>query len=243
MKASGKNIVITGGTSGIGYELVRALQSDNRVFVIASNEARLARLSSEFPSIETCRADLSDPADVESAAERALDCFSTIDILINNAAVQHTPTLLDDAFDVQTIGPEIGVNFTAVCTLTALLLPAMMHGGEAAVVNVNSALGLMPKTRSAVYCATKAAVNVFSQSLRYQLEGTNVRVMQAFMPLVDTQMTNGRGDGKISPSEAARALLDGVDRDIEENDIGKVKIVRLLIRFAPPLARRILRAA
>ena len=180
---------------------------------------------------------------MEAAARSARGHFDRIDLLVNNAAIQYTPRFVDDDFEFATIEREISVNFTAVCALTALLLPALNHGGEAAIVNVNSGLGLVPKTSSAVYCATKAAVNVFSQSLRYQLENTDVQVLQAFVPLVDTAMTKGRGAHKLSPADAAHAVLRGVERGIEDNDIGKIRLLRSLLRFAPGIARRIMKAA
>jgi uncharacterized oxidoreductase len=243
MNLQQKNIVITGATSGIGYEVAKRLHANNAVLVIARDRDKLDRLEAEFPGILTCQADLSIRADVESAARTALERLGTVDLLINNAAVQHTPALTDKAFLYETIQQEIAVNLGAVCALTALLLPALLKSPEAAILNVNSGLALMPKTESAVYCATKAAVNSFSQSLRYQLEGTSVKVMQAFMPLVDTNMTSGRGVGKLDAAQAADALIRGIEQDIEEHDIGKIRILRRLIRFAPGVARRIMRAA
>jgi len=238
-----KNIVITGGTSGIGREVVKRLYSENRILVIARNRERLAQLAEEFPGIFTCQADLSNLTEVEAAAKVVRDQFDSLDLLINNAAIQNTPTFIDPGFSYASIQQEITVNFTAPCTLIYLLLPALMHRQQAAIVNVNSGLGLMPKTGSAVYCATKGAVNIFSQSLRYQLETTNVKVMQVFMPLVNTQMTAGRGTGKLSAGEAAEAMIDGIVKDIEEHDIGKIKALRRMIRLAPGTARRIMKKA
>lgn len=238
-----RNIVITGGTTGIGLELVRQLHKENRLLVIASNEERLEQLTREFPSVMTCRANLAQLSDVEAAAGAARRDFDRIDVLINNAAVQYTPTFIEEDFDYASIQREVTVNFTAVCALISLLLPLLIHDQEAAIVNVNSGLGLMPKKNSAVYCATKAAVNVFSQSLRHQLEDTNVRVLQSFVPLVDTAMTTGRGTDKLSPAEAASAMLRGIELDIEDNDIGKIRTLRSLIRFAPGIARKIMKAA
>jgi len=243
MKLTQKNIVITGGTSGIGYELVKRLQSDNRVLVIAGNRDRLEGLARDFPGLLTCCADLSQTQDVERAAGDVVGQFGKVDLLINNAALQTCPGFLDTDFDSQSIAREIGVNLTAVCLLTARLLPALLGHRPAAIVNVNSGLALMPKSASAVYCATKAAVNSFSQSLRYQLEQTNVRVMQAFMPLVDTPMTAGRGSGKMTAGDAAAAMLRGIESDVEEHDIGKIATLRLLIRLAPGIARRVMKAA
>lgn len=243
MKLEQRNIVITGGTSGIGRELVRALHRDNNVAVIARSTERLERLQREFPGLAVVPADLGRRKDLEAAATSVRERFEKVDLLINNAAVQYEPTFLDDRFDYESIHEEIAINFTAVCALTSLLLPALAHERPAAILNVNSGLSLMPKTSSAVYCATKAAVNVFSQSLRYQLESTNVRVMQAFVPLVDTGMTAGRGDDKLSSEEAANAILAGIGSDIEEHDIGKIRLLRKLIRFAPGIARKIMRRA
>jgi uncharacterized oxidoreductase len=243
MNLERRNIVITGGTSGIGRELVRMLHADNSVFVIARSADRLAGLASEFPGIATRCADLARIDEVEAAAGEVRGHFGRIDVLINNAAIQHTPTFIDEHFEYASIQREIAVNLTAVCALTALLLPALNHDRQSAIVNVNSGLGLVPKKNSAVYCATKAAVNTFSQSLRHQLEDTNVRVLQAFMPLVDTTMTAGRGAGKLTPAEAASAMLRGVELDIEDHDIGKIRMLRSLVRFAPGIARKIMKAA
>ncbi len=238
-----RNTVLTGGTSGIGRELVRLLHPDNQVLVVARSKTRLDELSDSFPGISTCYADLAQPTGVEAAAAAACSGFDSLDLIINNAAVQFTPTFIDPDFSYPSIQQEIAVNLTAVCGLTALLLPQLNSGHEAAILNVNSGLALVPKTQSAVYCATKAAVNNFSQALRNQLEDTHVKVFQAFMPLVDTPMTEGRGTGKLSAAEAARAMLRGVERGVEDNDIGKVRVLRLLSRFAPGMARKIMKRA
>ena len=243
MNLKQRNIIVTGGTTGIGLELVRQLHAENNLFVIASNAQRLEQLTHEFPNVITFRADLAQLSEVEAAAATACRYFGRIDVLINNAAIQYTPTFVEENFEYASIHREVTVNFTAVCALTSLLLPSLTHDQVAAIVNVNSGLGLMPKKSSAVYCATKAAVNVFSQSLRYQLENTNVRVLQSFMPLVDTAMTTGRGNDKLSPAQAASAMLRGVELEIEDNDIGKIRVLRSLVRFAPAIARKIMKAA
>lgn len=241
MELKGKNIVITGGTSGIGYEMVKRLHSDNTLIVAASDINRLGQLGEDFKGILTCQADLASPAAIESISEAVSENFGQLDVLINNAAVQYTPAFLDADFSHESIEREIAINFTAVCCLTSRLLPRLLGSQPAAIVNVNSGLALAPKTSSAVYCATKGAMNLFSQSLGYQLADTNVSVLQAFLPLVDTGMTEGRGNGKMSAPEAAERLIDGIERDIKNHDIGKVKILRLLLAVAPWLARRIMR--
>ncbi len=241
MKLHQKTIVITGGTSGIGYEIVRQLHESNTLIVIARNAEKLSHLKKTFPAIQTCPADLSKRTDIEAAANNILKQHKAIDVLINNAAVQYTPTFLSDDFSYESIAQEITLNFTAVCSLCYLLLPALRHEKPAAIVNVSSGLALMPKTTSAVYCATKGAINIFSQSLRYQLEDTNINVLQAILPLVDTPMTEGRGAGKITAEKAAKQIIHGIKHNIEDHDIGKVKLLRLLMRLAPNVARNIMK--
>lgn len=122
-----------------------------------------------------------------------------------------------------------------------MLLPLLLKESTSIILNINSGLALTPKASSAIYCATKAALNTFSISLRYQLETTNVKVFQAFLPLVDTIMTKGRGKGKISSEYAAAKLIKGIEKEIISNDIGKIKILRFLLRFWPKLAYKILK--
>lgn len=241
MKCENKRIVITGGTSGIGYRMVERLHPGNQVIVIARDEKKLFELSRQCKGIITYRADLSQPTDVETVATEISKRFGTIDILINNAGIQHTPRFTDKDFQYSSISKEIAVNLTSICCLTYLMLPAMLHEDRAVILNVNSGLALAPKTSSAVYCATKGALNIFTQSLRYQLEQSNISVQQVFPELVDTPMTEGRGAKKMAADEAARRIIDGIERDIPDHYIGKVRLLRLLLRLIPSVAKRIMK--
>ena len=240
----GKTVVLTGGTSGIGLEMVRLLTPRCTLLVLSRPGPRLDALRERYPDVHTLPVDLSDPRQVETVADSILDRFPEVDALIHNAAVQRTPRFLDDDFAYEAMVPEIHLNLTAVCSLSYLLLPALIQDGRQTVIaNINSGLALAPKTDSAVYCATKAAMDSFSRSLGYQLEATNVRVCQAFLPLVDTPMTAGRGSGKISAEQAARDILRGVESGRARIDIGKVKLLRFLLAVAPGLARSIMKGS
>lgn len=241
MKLRNKRIVLTGGTSGVGYEMAKYLYQDNEVLVISRDKQKLRNLARELEGIKIYQADLSMPRDVETIAYAIMNDFESIDVLINNAAVQYTPAFTSDAFDYGSISLEMSLNFTSVCCLTSLLLPVLTHENKAVILNINSGLALVPKTSSAVYCASKAALNSFSQSLRYQLEDSNICVQQAFLELVDTAMTEGRGNNKMSAEEAAALTIKGVEHNIQEHDIGRVKLLRLLLRIAPSIARRIMK--
>lgn len=244
MHCKNKRIVITGGTSGIGYELTRQLHAANELIVISRSTKKLKKSSREFAGIVTYQADLSNLAEVDKVAHTITKYFKSIDVLINNAAVQYTPTILDDDFSVESISHEITLNFTSICRLTYRLLPALLHDDlddEAVILNVNSGLALSPKTSSAIYCATKSALNTFSQAIRYQLESSNIKVHQAFLELVDTNMTVGRGKNKMSAELAATKIIHGIECNIQEHDIGKVKLLRLLLRLAPSITQKIMK--
>ncbi len=241
MKLNNKRILITGGTSGIGYELVKHLHEQNQVIVIARHVHKLDELARQFTGIMTYQADLSKMEDINNAADAITADVASIDVLINNAAVQYTPTFLDEQFDYDSISHEIAINFTSICALTYRLLPLLLRQDDAVILNVNSGLALAPKTSSAIYCATKSALNSFTQSLGYQLEATGVQVQQVFLGLVDTAMTKGRGDNKMLAPEAARRIVGGVERGLKEHYLGKVYWLQILLRLMPSVARNIMR--
>jgi uncharacterized oxidoreductase len=243
MKLVDKTIVLTGGSSGIGLELARVLAKRNRLIVLASRPDLDARMREVNPSIHAVGCDLAQGPDIAAAVRTLLATYQHIDILINNAAVQFLPRFTDEGFDAASIEREIGINLTAPCCLIAGLLPALLKPDRSFIMNVNSGLALAPKTSSAVYCASKAALAAFSLSLGYQLETTNVRVLQAFLPLVDTPMTKGRGAGKLSPLEAAEGILEGLARERPVTDLGKVRWLRLLLRLAPSFAHALMKKA
>ncbi len=243
MNVTGKHIVITGGTSGIGLDLIKQLYENNDISVIARPSTGLEQLRSDFGKVSVFEADLSDLKAVENAADMIVKTEKGLDILINNAAVQYTPHFLDDDFRLELIKREIDINFTSICILIYLLLPSFLKSTPSIILNVNSGLALAPKTSSAVYCATKGALNIFSQSLRYQLENTNIAVRQVFLPLVDTAMTEGRGSGKLSAEYAASEIIKALSVSGSAVDIGKVKLLRILQRVSPTLASKIMKAA
>ncbi len=242
MKFHNKRIVITGGTSGIGLELAKRLAKDNHIIVISRKGQLPKELLADHYSVQLYHANLANKIELESVVDHIRRQFASIDVLINNAAIQCTPEFLSDNFNYDCIQTEIDVNFTAVCHLSYLFLPMLMEADSAQIVNVNSGLAIAPKRGSAVYCATKSALDSFSKSLSYQLESTNVEVRQVFLPLVKTAMTEGRGTGKLQASDVANRIVCSAVRKISIIDIGKVRLLRLINYIAPPLARRIMKA-
>lgn len=243
MLNSPRTILITGGTSGIGASLVRQLNDQgHHIVTIARDTAKLEHLTNQYPGLHGYPCDLASRQQVEELCTKILEKHADISVVINNAGVQYTPTFLDTGFHFDAIEHETRINFLAPVWLSCLLLPALINQDRTcAIVNISSGLALAPKTSSAVYCATKAAIHSFSQSLRYQLDGSNVRVMEVILPLVDTPMTAGRGQRKLPPDEAASRIMRGIQSGKDEIYVGIARVLPLLMRVSPSIAKTLLR--
>ncbi|EFM08596.1 short-chain dehydrogenase/reductase SDR [Paenibacillus curdlanolyticus YK9] len=244
MKLAGHTILITGGASGIGLALTEAFaQRGNRVIVVGRDERKLNQLTERLPDTAAIVCDLGVEQQVDELVARLAADFPELNVLINNAGIQHIDDWTTDSAACLSprIAREIAVNLTTPAQLTAKLLPLLSRHEEAAVVNVSSGLGLVPKQSAPIYCATKAAIHSFSIALRYQLEPTSVRVFEIIPPVVDTEMTRGRGRGKITPEALAASFMRSWQRNRYEVPIGKVKLLKALNRLVPALAANILR--
>lgn len=245
MKIANKAVLITGGTSGIGYELVKQLAPTNdSIVVISRNPVKLQALREAFKNVITYECSISDDTALEKTIRNIVNNHPDISVVFNNAGIQETPTFLDKTFSYDSIDREISVNFAAPVKICALMLGHMVAiDAPSAFVNISSGLALFPKKSSAVYCATKAAIHSFSKSLRYQLEGTPVAVHEAIMPLVDTPMTEGRGKGKMKAEDAAEAIIKGIEDGRHEIYVGKARMMPFLSRVSPSLMAKIMKPA
>lgn len=240
MKLESKTIVLTGPSSGVGLELLRQLGHDN-IIIGLSRHAPPTEVVSRAKDYRHITTDLADSANVAAALAEIHQCQpASLDGLINCAAVQFTPRFIDDDFDPARIAREIAINLTSPIELIAGLLDPLSCGAAPFIMNINSGLGLVPKHESAVYCATKAGLDNFTRGLRPQLASVGIMVQQAFLPLVDTPMTEGRGNAKLSPSDVAGRIIRAIERRRLDTDIGKVKLLRKINRLSPALAHRIM---
>ena len=248
MNAAAHNVLVTGGSSGIGLAIAAAfLERGSRVAVCARNPGTLAATAAVYPALHTWPCDLRHEEELRRLVSRAEEEFGGLSVLVNNAGIQLNYDFTREAPEatLEHIDAEVGTNLTALAKLTALFIPLLKQADDAAIVNVSSGLALVPKRSAPIYCATKAAVHSFSKSLRWQMEdsGLPIRVFELLPPMVDTAMTEGRGKGKIPPEQVASALLAGMRRDQGEIRVGKVRMLAPLSRFFPRLAERILRDA
>jgi uncharacterized oxidoreductase len=234
-------VLITGTTSGVGAYLAAQLRAAGHRIIAVS---RRAEADPGDPGITAYRCDLSDPLATEALFTRIAADHPDITVVINNAGPQLGARLDDPALDAAALQQEVAINLLAPAIIARAFLPAMLRCDQScAIVNVSSGLAFHPKTTTALYCASKAALHSLSQSLRYQAEGSRLRVIEAILPLVDTPMTAGRGSGKLSAEAAAAAIIAGIRAGQDEVYIGKAGLLAVLNRIAPAIPRRILKGS
>ena len=234
--------LVTGGTRGIGLQLVKQLLAKGaKVTATGTSEQTLAQARMQLPEANWLKLNQADAISrqelVESLPTKGLR------LVIHNAGIQQIRdwTLADSPVNFDT-EQEMLVNFVGPVELTRLLMPKLAQEPQAKLVFVSSGLALAPKSSSPVYCASKAALRSFAKSLRAQIKqaGWAIQVHEALPPLVDTDMTLGRGKGKISATTAATQILDGVVKGHAEIDVGATALLRFILRLSPTLGERIM---
>ncbi len=237
MQVNGKTALVTGGTDGIGLEIARLLKAKGAVVIVCGRrDEPLAKAQTE--GMEAIKADLSNAAGCGALVATWGD--RPLDILVNNAGMSGNfgP---GEPLDLALTDQAIFLNLNAPMHLIGHLLPAMLTRPEAAIVNVTSGLAIAPRAGGPVYCATKAGLRSFTQSLRHNLRSSNVHVIEALPPVVDTAMTRGRvGGSKMSPDECAAQIVDAIESNKAEANVGIVKLLQIVHSISPALARRIM---
>lgn len=220
MRISGNTFLITGGATGIGFALAqRFIASGNTVIACGRRKTALKEAASRLPGLVTRPCDVTSDSDREKLVEWLLNEFSGLNVLINNAGVQHSGGFSGKVGDPEKIEAEIATNLTAPILLTALLLPHLQKQSDSTIINVTSGLAFCPIAFMPVYCATKAAFHSYTISLRRQLRDSGIRVVEFIPPMVDTELNSaGRRDRSRPPhmmspedfaSEAIRRLSAG----------------------------------
>ncbi|MBZ0277211.1 MAG: SDR family NAD(P)-dependent oxidoreductase [Anaerolineae bacterium] len=238
MRTINHTVLITGGTRGIGLALAKRFwEAGNRVIITGRNPDTLANAQAELPGAEAILADMTNPLNLKNLHTS----YPDVSVLINNAAVQYNYALTESEAAWERVTTEIHTNFVGLVQLTALYLPGLQAQPESAIVNFSSGLGFVPKQSAPVYCATKSAVHTFSLSLRWQLEQTGIKVFEVIPALVDTDMTVGRGENKITTKQLVDEFWANFEKDRHQIAIGRTRMLLMLDRVFPSIAQRIMR--
>ncbi|RRR41888.1 SDR family NAD(P)-dependent oxidoreductase [Mycolicibacter terrae] len=187
MHWTGNTILVTGGGTGIGRGLAESLHRlGNQVVVAGRRREPLRAVVDANPGIGQLPLDQGDPGDVRRFAAELADRYPSLNVVINNAAVMRVEDLT--AGDVAAAEAVVATNLLGPIRLTAAVLPALLAQPHAAIINVTSALAFVPKAITPAYCATKAALHSYTESLRFQLRNTPVEVIEIVPPRVQTDM-------------------------------------------------------
>ena len=238
MQLSGKTALVTGGTDGIGAQLIRQLR-DKGVTVITSGRNPERCAAARADGFEVIECDLGTLAGVDALVQAVAG--RTLDILVNNAGTSADHDFRKEAQpDLRTADAGIFLNLNAPIHLITALMPMLRSRPEAMVVNVTSGLAIAPRAGGPVYCATKAALRSYTQALRQQLKGSTVHVLEALPPVVETKMTAGRDNRKMPAAECARQFVVAMERNADEANVGMVKLLQVVHSISPKLARSIM---
>lgn len=237
MRMIGNAVLITGGATGIGLALARALvERGNDVVICGRRRERVDAALAAVHGLRGMACDIARDDDITSLLDFTKRTCGRIDILINNAAVQMQTDIMSGAQGFRALDEEVRINLVAPAKLSMAALPFLLTRPAALIVNLCSLLAIMPKPNALGYCASKAGLHGFSRALRLQLRGTPVRVVVLFPPLVDTPMTAGRGHNKMSAEDFATAALGQLEAGHDEVRIGQAATILALHSISPALA-------
>ncbi len=228
-------VLVTGAGSGIGAGIAARFSARGvRVVAAGRDRARLEAVAARCPGTSVVVMDVADPESVTRGMAQVAAEHGRLTTLVNNAGIQR---LLDFSAaqppGPAEIAPEIATNLTGLVTVTAAALPLLRAAARSRVVHVGSGLGFVPYAKVPVYSATKAAVHSFTLSLRHQLAGSTVQVVELVAPVVDTPLHRDLP----SPPPRAMPLEDFLDRAMRGLDAGRDEIAIGLGRVSQVGAR------
>ena len=228
MNVTNNTILITGGGSGIGLEIAKALSPANKIVIVGRNKEKLDVAAKDLENVFTIQADITNETDIDRLYEEVKTTFGNINILINNAGNAYVYNLANDGDIYSKAVAEFTTNYFAPIRLTDKFLPLLKQQNEAAIVNVSSIVGLVPGSHLPTYSDSKAALHSHTRLLRYELaKDTNVKVFELMPPLVATDFSaeiGGKENG-IPASDVANDLVKALREDIYEIRVGNTGLI------------------
>jgi len=241
MRLTGRTILITGGSAGIGLAFARKfLELGNEVIITGRRQAVLDAVKAQHPRLHTIQSDIADPEQIATLAARLKWDFPKLDLLMNNAGVGIAKNLKTPVDDLAGLLTEMDVNVGGVIRTTSALID-ILTANQGTVINVSSALAFVPVPAMPVYSATKAAVHSYTQSLRFQLEDTGVEVIELMPPAVRTDMTSDfdeAGISTITTDELVKQTIAALRAGKREIRPGQSNLLAFMRRLAPSFINR-----
>jgi uncharacterized oxidoreductase len=242
MKLTGRTILITGGSAGIGLAFaLKFLELGNEVIVTGRRQSVLDQVKAKYPKLHTIQSDVADPAQIAALAARVKSDFPKLDVLMNNAGIMLYKNLKAPAADLGGLMAEMNVNVGGVITTTSAFID-ILRANKGTVINTSSALAFVPLPSAPIYSATKAAIHSYTQSLRFQLEETAVEVIELMPPVVKTdlaaELAEGGSVAVITTDELVKQSFAALKAGAVEIRPGQSKQLAFMRRFAPDFINR-----
>jgi len=189
MNTTGNTTLITGGGSGIGRGLAEAFHKlGNHVIIAGRRKQALDETVAANPGMSSAVLDIENAASIRAFAAKLIADFPALNAVIHNAGIMRPENLLAQPETLTDAEAIITTNLLGPIRLTAALLPHLQKQPHAAILTVTSGLAFIPMAMTPTYNATKAAIHSYTQALRYQLQSTNVQVIELVPPYVQTEL-------------------------------------------------------
>ena len=242
--------MITGASSGIGYELARVFaENDFDLLINAEDDLSGARqaLATEGTIVETAQADLSKPGGVKKLYEQIQKTGRPVDALVLNAGIGEGGDFTRDT-DLEQELEVIDLNVRSTVHLSKLVLPDMVRRGEGRILLTSSIASTIPGTFQAVYNASKSFVQSFALAIRRELKDTGVTVTSLMPGPTETEFFDrahmkdtrvGASSSKDDPAEVAQQGFDALMKGKERVVAGSLanKLMAYGGRFVPERAK------
>jgi len=205
MHISGATALVTGANRGIGRHLAAQLVERGATVYATARRPELIDLEGVVP----LALDITSPESVAAAAAVATDT----DLLVNNAGIATTATLLGD---LDAAHADMDTNVWGTLSVIRTFAPVLAANGGGSIVNIASGASWLAMPGASAYAVSKAALWNMGNALRHELAGQGTAVMSVHLGIADTDMTAGIQLDKTDPADVARATLDGVERGAYE---------------------------
>jgi uncharacterized oxidoreductase len=189
MILTGRTVLITGGTSGIGRALAEALhRRDNQIIIAGRRQSLLDEITQANPGMQGIAVDLREASGIDTLRDEIQARHSDLDLLVNNAGISRAERWQGESIDVADALAIIETNIVGVVKLTAALLPVLQRQPAATILTTTSGLAFVPRANFPTYCASKAFLHSWLQSLRHQLRTSSIEVLELAPPYVQTEL-------------------------------------------------------
>ena len=239
MKLNKSTVLITGGTSGIGFELAKQLLAKEAIVIITGRDQRkLEQAKKTLPNVHTVQSDVSDPNSIIQLYKQVINEFPQLNIIVNNAGIMRNLNVQDAGLDLENVTLEVDTNLSGTIRMVQQFLPHLKTQPSAAIINVSSGLAFIPFPLSPIYSATKAGIHSYTQILRIQLKNTSIKVFElappgTATPLMDAFANNMDGATNMKVDKMVRIAIAGIENNKMEIKPGISKALKAMSRIAP----------